>query len=50
MFRPAFGCAKHPKAGQNTQQYKVFVFVVEWWLFADLRQKIYLSILLQCAA
>ena len=20
MFRPAFGCAKHPKAGQNTQQ------------------------------
>ena len=20
MFRPAFGCAQHPKAGQNTQQ------------------------------
>ena len=20
MFRPAFGCCKHPKAGQNTQQ------------------------------
>ena len=20
MFRPAFGCAKHPKAGRNTQQ------------------------------
>ena len=19
-FRPAFGCAQHPKAGQNTQQ------------------------------
>ena len=19
MFRPAFGCAQHPKAGQNTQ-------------------------------
>ena len=20
MFRPAFGCCKHPKAGRNTQQ------------------------------
>ena len=20
MFRPAFGCAQHPKSGQNTQQ------------------------------
>ena len=20
MFQPAFGCAQHPKAGQNTQQ------------------------------
>ena len=20
MFRPAFGCAQHPKAGRNTQQ------------------------------
>ena len=20
LFRPAFGCAQHPKAGQNTQQ------------------------------
>ena len=24
MFRPAFGCAQHPKAGRNTQQKRTF--------------------------
>ena len=25
MFRPAYGCSQHPKAGQNTQQTKEMI-------------------------
>ena len=28
MFRPVFGCCKHPKAGQNTQQISVSISAV----------------------
>ena len=27
-FRPAFGCAQHPKAGRNTQQVAVCLYAL----------------------
>ena len=33
MFRPAFGCAQHPKAGRNSQH--MILWLLEWWIAGE---------------